>query len=130
MSTTISLPGKLIYSDENADLFSISEDLVHVIYKCPVLDVKQAQPVVEQRITNCHNKPIALLADIAKVKTVSKEAREYLASRGTVLLTKNAIIISSEVNKVLANFYLRIDKPKTPTRFFTNSTDAIDWLFE
>jgi hypothetical protein len=40
----------------------------------------------------------------------------------------DAFVIHSISQKILANFYLKINKPERPTRFFNNEHDAMDWL--
>jgi hypothetical protein len=30
--------------------------------------------------------------------------------------------------KILANFYIKINKPERPTKFFNNKDEAINWL--
>jgi hypothetical protein len=41
-----------------------------------------------------------------------------------------AFIISSVSQRLMANFYLRLNKPQRPTRFFNNVSDAIKWAKE
>ncbi len=39
-----------------------------------------------------------------------------------------AILIRGLAQKLIANFYLRVFKPKTPTRIFTDASEATKWL--
>lgn len=41
-----------------------------------------------------------------------------------------AIVIHSLAQKLIANFYMKVVKPYTPTRFFTAKEDAEKWLAE
>lgn len=40
----------------------------------------------------------------------------------------DAFVISSMAQKILANFYIKINKPERPTKFFNDKIEAIDWL--
>ena len=69
------------------------------------------------------------LIDMSKVKTMSREAREFYAgSEPTKSITAVAIVTSSSVGKAVANFFLLLSTPSLPTRMFTNYEDAKEWL--
>lgn len=40
----------------------------------------------------------------------------------------DAFVIKSMAQKILANFYIKINKPERPTKFFNNKEDALIWL--
>jgi phenylalanyl-tRNA synthetase beta subunit len=40
----------------------------------------------------------------------------------------DAFVIKSMAQKIMANFYLKINKPERPTKFFNNKQDALIWL--
>ena len=69
-----------------------------------------------------------VLANIKGVKSITKEAREYLAEEGTRLVKAGAIIIGSPLNKMLGNIFLTINNPKVPTKLFTDEKEAKEWL--
>ena len=39
-----------------------------------------------------------------------------------------ALLIGPPVTKMLANFFMRQDADRTPTRMFTSEPAAVDWL--
>jgi hypothetical protein len=60
---------------------------------------------------------------------VDKEAREFSSSpRGMQFTVADAMVIHNLPQKVVANFYLRINRPEKPTRFFSDEEEAITWL--
>jgi hypothetical protein len=61
--------------------------------------------------------------------TISPKAREFSASAevGYKVIAR-AIVTSSLSSRLLGNFYLRINRPSTPTRLFENESDAEKWL--
>lgn len=79
------------------------------------------------KLTN--NTPALLLCDYSNLKSQTKECRNYYASQEVASMTKACAIISSSVfGRMLANFYMGLNKPKSPTRFFANKNEAIVWL--
>ncbi len=63
------------------------------------------------------------IADIEAVKLSCSE-------KGSVYKLADAFVINSLPQKLIANFYIRVVKPVTPTRFFTKPEDAEKWLAE
>ena len=76
--------------------------------------------------------PLPLLVDLAIPKGQTREAREYFAKDPTHLETYTAVglLISNPISKVLANFFLGLNKPDRPTKLFTNIEEAVLWLSE
>lgn len=71
------------------------------------------------------------MIDMNKVKSMSREAREYYAGpEPEKIMTAMAILTTSAVGKVVANFFLMLTKPPIPTRMFTNFDEARAWLLQ
>lgn len=65
----------------------------------------------------------------ARVKySFSAEARTYVASQSAESRLATAVLVSSRAGKHLANLYLRINRPVSPTRLFTKEKEAVRWL--
>ena len=61
--------------------------------------------------------------------SISKEALEYAASDEAAMdILVGAILIDNMFTQVLVNFWLKVNKPKTPTKLFTNESEAFSWL--
>jgi hypothetical protein len=70
-----------------------------------------------------------LLVIGAPFANVDNDAREFMASdQSTQYSTAEAFVISSLGHKILANFYLKVNKPGVPTRFFNDLSAAEEWL--
>jgi|ERR1700757_706053 len=63
------------------------------------------------------------IADIEAVKL-------SCSAKGSVYKLVDAFVIHSLAQKLIANFYMKVVKPYTPTRFFTTKEDAEKWLGE
>lgn len=67
-----------------------------------------------------------MLVDMATTAQVSRGARAVFGR--PCQASRIALLGSSPVDKVLANFILGINKLPCPTRFFTSRDDAMAWL--
>jgi hypothetical protein len=67
-----------------------------------------------------------LLADIRKVKSLTREARKYLddASWFSAL----ALLAGSPATQMMVNFFIGMSRPKVPTHMFTDEEKALAWL--
>ena len=74
-------------------------------------------------------KKVPLLHVVGNYVNMDKEAREYSASEaGLRYSIAEAFVINSLPNKIIANFYMRINKPSVPTKFFGSIREAEEWL--
>ncbi|MBP8033340.1 MAG: hypothetical protein KAZ71_02015 [Bacteroidia bacterium] len=74
-------------------------------------------------------KKIPILISGGKYSTTNVEVMKFLAKNENMPYSKvSAYITNSISQKLLGNFYLKINKPERPTRFFNNKEDAITWL--
>lgn len=119
-------------SSKIADLTFDGNDIVEVtIYENAILTTEN---IIEQyQISHELTGGIAvrLIIDISglKLSSVPKEVMEYMAKNEYNQYQKRvAIIIEGTAQKIIANIYTKIFKPAVDTKFFTNETDAKNWL--
>jgi hypothetical protein len=73
--------------------------------------------------------PVQILADIAKLKTPEKAARDYWATKEAEQVIKSlAILAKSILAKIAGNLFLSINRPSVPTKMFTDEVAALGWL--
>ncbi len=107
----------------------VKDDVLYCIYKdIEMLDYNIAQICVQDRLNFIGNRSYPSLFDITKVKHSSKEARDYMANEGNVGVMASAMLVGSPMLKMAANFYITVNKPKNPSRLFTDRQDAVRWL--
>ena len=94
------------------------------------IDLNVAKELVDNRIdfTNGHDHYI--LVDFTNVKSVTKEARDYMndPNGGLRGLLAGAFLSNSLVTTLFINMYLRINQPTVPAKFFTKKDEALNWL--
>jgi hypothetical protein len=74
-------------------------------------------------------KQVPMLARHEEFALPGKVNRDYWATEEACPYSKaDAFMINSTAMQLIANFYLRINKPQRPTRMFANEQEAIKWL--
>ena len=72
---------------------------------------------------------IRVLVDMRQATRVNREARNYYANERTASIQRaTALLVSSPLSATIANFFMGLNKPLTPTRMFTKTDEAIAWL--
>ena len=96
---------------------------------------KKVQTVEDQKVLRTiigsmtNQQRIPILHTFDQFSLPSKEVRNFWASNDTCLYSKaDAFIISSLGQKIMGDFYLKIEKPSRPTKLFSNKAKAIEWL--
>src|SRR4051812_492651 len=88
-----------------------------------------AKDQVAQQRTMLDGKPLPFLMDIRRVRSLSRDARAYFATREAAeVFAATALLISSPLSRAVGNFFLGLNKPSMPTRLFTSEADALAWL--
>lgn len=76
-------------------------------------------------------KPVKKLIISGIYTTVDKEARNFIKNENNKrsdYIIAEAIVIHSLSQRILANFYFKIVKPKYPIKVFTDLDEAYIWL--
>ena len=110
--------------------FVLSENLLIVTYKKGLqIDLDIAREVVRSRYLFTSKKTVPVLILNGGVVSMTKEAREYLASgEGTTGIRAAAIVLKSVFGSFLGNFFLSVNKPEMPVKIFTRRDAAVRWL--
>ena len=67
-----------------------------------------------------------MLVDMATTSDVSRAARAVFGR--PCQASRIALLGASPVDRVIANFFLGLNKLPCPTKFFTSEPDALSWL--
>ncbi|MGV3504805.1 MAG: hypothetical protein ACO1O1_13940 [Adhaeribacter sp.] len=107
----------------------VHEGIFYMLYHpLDLLELDVAKKIVEDRLALMGGEAYPCLFDITKVRQSSKEARDYMADEGNDLVLASAILVTSPMLKMMANFFIMVNKPKNPTRMFTDRESALEWL--
>jgi len=117
------------YHENEFALFWIQNDILYFEYKPNVvINLKAAQLVVADRILVQNEKAYPVLCDIRGIMDSDKAARDYLAQSGSVLTKAVSLIGNDTVLLSIMSFYITINKPRVPTKFFTEELAALAFL--
>ncbi|MDF9796903.1 hypothetical protein OKW21_002166 [Catalinimonas alkaloidigena] len=107
----------------------LNDDIVTVQYK-PNLHLKldDAKRIVSERLEYFGDLKTPVLIKSSRIKSIDKQAREYLFSEGLINITAIALVETSTVEKVLTTIVFNFNKPKIPHKVFSDNQDAIKWL--
>lgn len=99
--------------------------------KTDTLDVVNAEEMVEALFATCRGKKHAVLTDSrGTVGTVTPKAREYIRNAPKMIQVRLAVafVVDSTANRMIANLYIKFNRPSNPTKVFNNEADAVVWL--
>ncbi len=116
---------------ENSDyILELTDGLFYFQFKKnTVIDYKLARYLVETRKRITRNEPFLMLFNGDNITNVTKDARDFFASKeATDGIIAGAFIVNSPLTVVLSNFFITISKPKKPAKLFTDKAEAIKWL--
>lgn len=68
------------------------------------------------------------LSDIRKLKSMSREVREYMKEHSTV--TAVAVLVNSGLSKMVSNLFINISRPPYVAKAFQKESAALKWLEE
>lgn len=110
----------------------IENDVLYIIFKDGVdVDLEGILESKQARIDLQKGKPMKVLVDMCGLFHISKEAREVAAEdQHTDMSIAMALVSNSLGTRMISNFFIKINKPKTPTKMFTNKDKALLWLNE
>ncbi|MEX0967991.1 MAG: hypothetical protein WD077_12185 [Bacteroidia bacterium] len=103
--------------------------LIGVIKENTVFDLETAKNTVNDRLKVTGGKSYPICMDVRNIKSITKEARDFLAtSSSTSGLIAAAFIVESSANRIMANIFVTFNQPKLPLKLFNEMDSALKWL--
>jgi len=100
-------------------------------FKGYTIDLPQCEALLKVYDTILESKKYPLLHLVEEFVDATKEAREFSASkRGLQYSSAEAYVFNSLPYRIIANFYLKINQPAVPTKFFKTKQEAVAWLLK
>lgn len=93
------------------------------------IDIDEAKEYYSMVAYLSMNKPHCTVIDITGVAYVSSEARKYLQEKSTEWgkTIAVALVTNSFTSKMIANFFVTVNKPNYPIRIFSDVLVANQW---
>jgi hypothetical protein len=110
----------------------IDNKIIHIHLKSNTeISIKDAKEILDAMAVVGEGKKLPVFIDAGDFVTIDEEARMFSASKtGNIYTIADAIAVHNVAQKLIANFYLKNNHPKVPTKIFSNKHDALDWLRE
>lgn len=120
------------YSNSKYEITTIADRIYKVkIFEGVEYDVKDVQEMREIYLKFSKGKPFAILLDATNNFIPTEEARVLLASREYAEKRVAAAFVTKTLaNKIFGNFFIKVNKPFSPTKLFTEEGPAFEWLKE
>ncbi|MEZ4970786.1 MAG: hypothetical protein R2814_14230 [Flavobacteriaceae bacterium] len=116
------------YVENNFASFRMEKGILHITYKETIcLYLPAAMEVVSQRLILQHGKPYPILCDIRGVNDVTGEAREYLVTEGSVLISALALVAKTPLSHLYTEIYA-LETPPIRLKTFKEETMAMEFL--
>ena len=113
-----------IFKDENSVLHFVMIEGVHLDYEDAIDNA-----LVIKKLTN--GKPTLKLVDARANWTIDAKAQTFIRSNEVKDLTiARAVVKNSIFDAILTNFFTKLNRPRVPTKIFTNYEEAYKWLLE
>lgn len=116
------------FENDSTTMWIKNEILFSVIKPMPEVNLEIAKENIHNRKQFTDNQKMLMFIDFRNVNYVSKEARDYLSENGSEGIIAGAFLVDNQINMIIGNFFLKVNKPKAPARLFTNENKAIRWL--
>lgn len=115
--------------DNEKVLISLEAGILSVTGKEHMVDINVVQSIVDYRLSVSEGKEYPLLINVIPVKNITKEARDFLASKkGCEGVIAAGILIDSVIGSMIGNFFISVNRPLVPTKIFTGEEEAKKWL--
>src|SRR6185369_2389992 len=110
--------------------YELQDDLLIGTYKKGLkITVNMVKEIIKTRLEFQEYKPVVAIIYNQGVLKMEKDAREYFISgNGIEGIIAAAFVVDSPFTSFMANFFVRVNKPKMPVRIFTDTENALKWL--
>ncbi len=108
----------------------IAENIILITLKDHVsIEEEDILAVKNHNLKLTEGKEYAIILETGDFTDVSQEARVAMASdKVEANRMATALIIDKFAQKLIGNFFLRVNKPKVPTKIFSNQKDGLTWV--
>lgn len=116
-----------------AHFIRLEHDIVWIRYKeiDQEFDLAMAKAHTKMLARLTGGLPVHIMIDFRDIDmSFSNEARTHFAQNEhhSAIRLSQALILSSLAHRIVANFYLKFNKPNCPARIFGTPADALDWI--
>jgi hypothetical protein len=123
-------PTKAAFSNEKYQVYVLAKNIYKLKLQSNIeLDANDAIEIRSNFLSLSNGKKWGLLVDAENFFSTTSEFRQLSASKEyTDLRLALAIVTNSMATKIIGNFFIKVNKPASPTKLFSNEKQAFEWL--
>jgi len=124
----LTLPKSL--KTKNATVQLMDNGILHISFDANcVISIADVNELLDATFKMGNGKKFKKLITLGKYTLIDLDAMKLAGSpEGAIYQLAEGIVIKSTAQRILANFYTNVIKPINPTKFFTDETEAENWL--
>jgi hypothetical protein len=124
------ITSEAFFSNEKYEIFILSKNLYKLKPRENVeLDLQDGIEMRNIFLALSNGSKWAVLIDGANFFSTTSELRQLSANEEyTKLRLALAIVTKSMATKIIGNFFIKVNKPASPTKLFSEEKPAIEWL--
>jgi hypothetical protein len=120
---------KTVLFENKEIIFELEDGIIIGTFKLEYVDLSIAQVITNYRLELQKGKSYLLLSNIKSIKSSTKPARDFMASKeGCEGVIAAAMLIDSPLGSMIGNFFISISRPLVATKIFTEEAAAKKWL--
>ncbi|MGZ5282130.1 MAG: DUF7793 family protein [Bacteroidia bacterium] len=117
----------IAFTDERINL-KVEDGIAYAELYIEDITLAAAEQMVELRYKVTDGEEYPVLIDISRIKSVTKEARDFLSEGKAVeKISAAALYTNSLISRIVANFFLGFNRPAIPIKIFTSKDEAVKW---
>lgn len=106
-----------------------ADGILHIDYEEKIFNLEESKAIFYEIREHCPWNKSPLLITGSLFTNFDADAKEFYGSEEvTSRYSAIAFLVKSVGQKVAANFFIRFNKPNTPTRAFKSKSSAFKWL--
>jgi hypothetical protein len=118
------------FSNEKYQVYVLAKNIYKLKLQSNIeLDANDAIEIRSNFLSLSNGKKWGVLVDAENFFSTTSEFRQLSASKEyTDLRIALAIVTNSMATKIIGNFFIKVNKPASPTKLFSNEKQAFEWL--
>lgn len=106
-----------------------NEGIGHQHFKDNVtMDIPEQLENLEAIVKICQGHPTPFVITAGKNFIITKDARDNaLSLEDQSPINANAIVVQNLAYRLIAEFFIKVQKPKSPYKIFTKKEEAFEW---
>ena len=119
-----------VFSNDKFEIFVLAPNIFKLKpTKGIELDVQDGYEMRRIFVSLSDGNTFAVLTDASNFFSTTSELRQLLASKEfTDLRFATAIVTQSMANKIIGNFFIKVNRHASPTKLFSTEELALEWL--